>query len=68
MPADLTPAQRRALDWLPATGEWRRLNTASNDDWFALYELTQMGLADAHVRWGWWRLTPAGVAERGRVG
>lgn len=71
----LTPAQRRALEWLPIDMTWRPGDLLA----WALHDLADV--KDGFVvrrkhadnaDWDGWqfefRLTPAGVAERGRVG
>lgn len=75
----LTPAQRRALEWLPATGEWQGpAGPQTTDSLFVLSDTEPPFVERMRVvrdewlegdRWFMkWRLTPAGVAERGRVG
>lgn len=62
-----TPAQRRALDWLPSDGSW----SGPADDLlrYSLDCLADMNLARA--QWGDrstpWRLTPVGMAVKAEI-
>ena len=66
----LTPAQKRALLWLPLNGVWRSLQAKFSIR--TMSELVQFGFADGeHGPFGRqggmttrWRLTPAGIAAR----
>ena len=68
----LTPAQKRALEWLPADGSWRtdagRLVGALNSA--SLAGLADGVWADCGMRGGRkmrWRIRRAGVAARAEI-
>lgn len=71
-PPRLTPAQEKALMWLPANGGWRKAHHMSDARFMAMGYLTKTGLADAECRdmgealfgAGRYRLTLAGIAAR----
>ena len=71
-PPRLTPAQRKAMLWLPKDGGWRRSQKMSDARFMAMGYLIGAGLAEAGIRdmgealfgAGLYRLTPAGMAAR----
>ena len=62
---NLTPAQKRAILWLPADGSWRNAGGAAHL-WDALWGILELDLAINRrgIDGGGWRLTPAGIAAR----
>lgn len=66
-PPRLTPAQRRALDWLPADGGWR--SGPSEKDAAVLRRLwdREDGIVDWATHRRHYRLTPAGIALKARL-
>jgi len=73
----LTPAQRVALEWLPADGAWRRdIHNAQSSALEYLERkglIVEIGQADRENFWldddqGWvWRITPLGEAMRKEI-
>ncbi len=68
-PQDLTPAQRRALLWLPADGDWKHLDDDKAPTCIAVfYRLFYKELVQRLWRnEGVWHLTPAGIALRAQI-
>lgn len=65
-----TPAQVKALAWLPADGRWQALPKDSAATSFCLFRIWEVGLAELKEDSLWGdqiRLTPAGIAERARL-
>ena len=65
----LTPAQIRALEWLPENGEWRGHpgRRAATLNRLALGKLYEGWIFGPERGWGlYWRLTPAGIEARTR--
>jgi hypothetical protein len=68
----ITPAQKRAIEWLPADGSWRtdagRLVGALSSAW--LHGFAEGEWADCGARGGRklrWRLRPAGIVTRAEL-
>jgi len=66
----LTPAQQRAIDWIPKDGAWRikpgRLSAALSSLWLNFPGCVERNWGKHGPRGGWesaWRLTPAGIKQ-----
>ena len=70
MSIKLTPAQERALEWLPSDGAWRsgagRAFSGAVESFLTYHGAfceREYGSFDGRVGWQWrYRLTPAGIA------
>ncbi len=66
-PQVLTPAQRRALLWLPADGGWHAGFNRGDPSCATLNALMRLGCCQKKGNWSTYSLTLGGIALRAQI-